>query len=277
MLKTLFLRTVGATRVRASVLAVSLFGALYFVGDFPGRQSLVLAGVGVVVFWIVWWLQKVPFVPYRVYVAPDMRSILTDFQLVENTEEAWAYVQEVIEKLPHRPGNVWEYGFSVFFLTPELIYDNQWKEFRTRMKMSTQVDPAGWWEDEIIPRLLPEPISLYIERDYRGYSLGAVLRGEYWEKVRHNEALKGIRKDDVSLGDPQCAGIVMFADKESPCIGDQKRKCHVHFQPRWDSRSCRMRIQSGSRTSLVHEGCCHYHVNRAAFHSALTTRTRVSL
>jgi hypothetical protein len=182
---------------RTSVVAVLLFGTLWFLGDFSGRQSLVLAAIGGLVFGIVLWLQKPPFVPYRVFVTPNMRSILRDFQIVEDTKEAWTYVQEVIEKLPHRPGNIWEYGFRVSFITPELIYYNEWKDFKTEVKMLAGVDPAGWWEDEIIPRLLAEPISLYLEEDRGGYALGVVLRKEYWERVRHNQVLKRIPETDI--------------------------------------------------------------------------------
>jgi len=134
-----------------------------------------------------------------------MRSILTDFRLTQDTEEAWAYVEEVTKKLPRRPGNVWEYGFSISFVTPELIYDNQWKEFMTDVKLRAEVNPgdtlrAGWWEDEIIPSVLPDwsgSVSLYFEKTYLGYNLGIIFWKEAWEEVRNTEAAKSIPQTHI--------------------------------------------------------------------------------
>jgi hypothetical protein len=193
-LKTLLFRT--------TLFAVLLFVALYYVGDFSGRQSLVLAVIGALAFRMVQWLHEPPpFVPYEVFVDPDMRSILSDFHLLEDTKEAWANMQEMIERLPHHTANIWEYGFRISCITPELIYDSGWKRFMTQVKMYARIDIPDEniyrWQNVEIPHLLRQGVSPYFERGYRGYSLGVVLAKQEWEEVAHSESLKRIPKTDV--------------------------------------------------------------------------------
>ncbi len=204
--------------LRAAFIIVLLFCILWLAAGFSGRQSLVLAAFGGLVFAMFLWFQEPPFVPYCVRVYPNVRSILTDFFLLEDTKEAWREMEEVIKRIPLRYHytNVWEYGFSISFVTPKLIYDNLGMRFRTKVEMRARLDPSGWGiyereedEDEvlaeIVARLLSEQISLFVKenwRGYPGYSLGVVLRKEYWKKVQHNEALKGIPERDIeSIGE----------------------------------------------------------------------------
>lgn len=129
--------------VRTLLIGLVLFGTLKYVGDFSGRHSAVLAAIGALVFRLLLTLQKPPFVPYHVFVEPKMRSILTDFELVEGTEEEWAALGSKVEKLPQARWNIWKSGFSASFITSNLIYMNGWNSFASKLDMDASLEPVG--------------------------------------------------------------------------------------------------------------------------------------
>jgi hypothetical protein len=224
--------------IRTLLVGLVVFATLKYVVDFSARQSAVLAAIGALVFYLLLTLQKPPFVPYHVFVQPKIRSILKDFELLKDTEEEWAALWSKVEKLPQAPWNIWTSGFSVSFLSPDLIYKNGWNNFANKLDMNASLEPVGgifnpdWsvlaeqallvgslekteqegWEREggECPPLLPLSVGLRFKRGWwslvRGYELIIELPSEHWAKVRRNDALKGIRDDDVRV-DHRCGRV----------------------------------------------------------------------
>ncbi len=180
-----------------------LFCVLLFVADFSETQSFVLAAIAVL-FYVMLRLRTIhrpTFVPYQMSVRPNLHLICTDFEFVEDTEESWAKIHHEIDKLPKAPWNLWYWnsGFSVSFVSPELIYDNTSNSFATEVDLYASLKPI------VIP-WTEEKGGFHSDRGYspslhfQGHRLSIELLTWHWEKVRRKEVFKNIDKDaDVSL------------------------------------------------------------------------------
>jgi hypothetical protein len=193
------------------IVLVVVFCALRYLGDFPEKQSIVLAVIVMLLYREVIPLSDQPkFVPYRVFVRPDVHAIVTDLELVKGTEESWAELRAEIEKLPKQPCDVWSSGFSFSFITPELIYDNGWNSFSAdEVNLSASLEPIGLAFSEtgrdfgfgpFRPRL-----DLQAGREF-GCILKITLPVWYWEKMKTKESFKGTGKQDVSV-DHSCGTV----------------------------------------------------------------------
>jgi hypothetical protein len=190
--------------LKVLVVAGAIFCTLRYLAEFSGRQSVVVTVVAT-----LFYLMRLPlggekpvFVPYGMFVKPNLGTILTDLELVKDTKEDWARVRAGIEKLPKEQWNIWNNGFSISFITPELIYDKAANGFVTEVNLYASLDPIVILRDgqklEDNPIISPFSPALLVERGYGGYRLRIVLLDWYWEKVKNKEALKSLDAD----GDP---------------------------------------------------------------------------
>jgi hypothetical protein len=199
--------------VKSIVYFVVLFFVLSFLGGFTGKQSIVLA---VLFYAALSWnslstAKKQEFVPFSVFVAPNLYNIVVDFDLVKPTDEGWAEFNAGIEKLSKEHWDIWNNkGFSISFITPELIYNKDRHSFSTE-----EVDLHASLEPAVIVREKEKPDSMF--RNYSPYlnltsrqDYGCILRltllDWHWDKIKDKEILKSIPKSDVS--DDRMSGTV---------------------------------------------------------------------
>ncbi len=179
--------------VKTIVLMVALFCLLSFLGGFSNKQSVVLAILLFVAYSRSALSTTVPkFVPFNVFVTPNLYNILQDFELVKPTEEGWAEIRAGVETLSKEHWNIWHNrGFSVSFITRELIYNKDWQSFSTE-----EVDLSASLEPAVIVREQHKPDSML--RNYFPYlnltggrNNGLILRltllDWYWERVKDKE------------------------------------------------------------------------------------------
>jgi hypothetical protein len=203
------------TITKELLVIAALFCLLRYVAAFSATQSALLSLSLFVLYAMIHSLRaaNVPFVPYSVFVVPNLYVILGDFDLGKDTEEWRAELRSGIAELPQAPWNIWKSGFSVSFITPELIYKNGWNSFASELSAYASLEPVaigndgeveiqrkGKEEDGLFRLISP---SLYLERAGDGYKLSIDLREHYWKKVRHKEVFKGIADRDVRI-DHEC-------------------------------------------------------------------------
>ena len=198
--------------VKAIVYIVVLFCLLSFLGGFSDKQSILLA----LLFYAAFSRSGLPtkeqkFVPFSVFVAPNLFNILVDFDLVKPTDEGWAEINAGIEKLSKEHWNIWNNkGFSFSFIARELIYNKDWHSFSTE-----EVDLNASLEPAVIVREKEKSDSMF--RNYAPYlnltsrqDYGCILRltllDWHWDKIKDKEILKSIPKSDVN--DDRMSGTV---------------------------------------------------------------------
>src|SRR5260370_42322311 len=95
------------------LIAAAIFCTLRYLAEFSERQSVVLTAVAILLYVLQLPLggEKPAFVPYGMFVKPNLGAILTDMELVRDTKEDWARVRAGIEKLPKEQWNIWDTGF----------------------------------------------------------------------------------------------------------------------------------------------------------------------
>jgi hypothetical protein len=209
----------GAVKAIAGILA--LYCLLSFLGGFSDKQSILLALLLFAAFSrnsLAIGEQK--FVPFNVFVAPDLHNILQDFELAKPTEEGWAEIRAGIEKLSKEHWNIWHNkGFSFSFITRELIYDKDRRSFSTE-----EVDLAASLEPAVIVREKEKSDSIF--RDYIPYlsltsalNNGCILRltlpDWHWNKIKDKEILKSIPQSGVDC-DPMCGTIDLILARVPP-------------------------------------------------------------
>jgi len=208
--------------VKAIVYIVALFCLLSFLGGFSDKQSILLS----LLFYAALSgnsqsvTKELEFVPFNVFVIPNLYNILQDFDLVKPTEEGWAEIRQGIEKLSKEQWNIWNNkGFSFSFITRELIYNKDWHSFSTE-----EVDLHASLEPAVIVREKEKPDSMF--RNYPPYvnltshrKWGCVLRltllDWHWEKIKHKEIFKSIPQSDVSL-DQMCGTVEIILARVPP-------------------------------------------------------------
>src|SRR5438094_8321691 len=102
------------------VYILALFCLLSFLCGFSDKQSILLA----LLFYAVLSVKsqsvtkELEFVPFNVFLIPNLYNILQDFDLVKSTEDGWAEIRQGIEKLSKEQWNIWnQKGFSFSFIT----------------------------------------------------------------------------------------------------------------------------------------------------------------
>lgn len=198
--------------VKALIYFVVSFCLLSFLGGFSEMQSIVLALLLCVAFLRPSLAtRETKFVPFSIFVAPELHKILQDFDLVKDADGAWEEFRQGRDRLPKEEWNIWKtMGFSFSFITPELIYKTNWNSFSTE-----GVDVTASLEPAVIVREKEEPDSMF--RNYSpsihltirrgsGCFLKLTLLDWYWDKIKHKEVLKSIPQSDVSL-DHMCGTV----------------------------------------------------------------------
>jgi len=159
------------------------------------------------------------FVPYEVSIRPNFYTILTDFDLVKDTRDAWDVLGSRIRKVPKGPWNIWggigepgidvgnanPYGggFSFSFISPQVIYKPAWNSFASEVRIPASLEPVGvrreLLRDETGEQALFEEYypSLHLRSGGGGYKLTIELPESYWETVRQKDAFKEIADEDV--------------------------------------------------------------------------------
>jgi len=207
--------------VKTIVLMVALFCLLSFLGGFSNKQSVVLAILLFVAYSRSALSTTVPkFVPFNVFVTPNLYNILQDFELVKPTEEGWAEIRAGVETLSKEHWNIWHNrGFSVSFITRELIYNKDWQSFSTE-----EVDLSASLEPAVIVREQHKPDSML--RNYFPYlnltggrNNGLILRltllDWYWERVKDKEIPKSIPRSDIDH-DQMCGTVDIILARIPP-------------------------------------------------------------
>jgi hypothetical protein len=178
-------------RIAKTVLfAVALFFVFGDFGGFSERQSLVLSLTVTALYSILRSIEGFPHAPFHMTLTPNLDAIATDFDLVENTEEAWTKFLEEVSKLPS--GNPWyacveNFSFSLSFLSRGLIYDNSGKRFMTEIDLKATLEPMTmrWAKHKrYSPRL-----------HFNGTTLSIELDEQHWEKIRTKEAFDFVNRE----------------------------------------------------------------------------------
>src|SRR6266550_1492407 len=131
--------------VKTIVYIVVLFCLLSFLGGFSDKQSILLALLFYAALsWTSLRTREEEFVPFNVFVSPNLYNILLDFDLVQPSEEGWTEIRAGIEKLSKEHWNIWNNkGFSFSFITRELIYNKDLHSFSTEeVDLSASLEPA---------------------------------------------------------------------------------------------------------------------------------------
>lgn len=207
--------------VKAIVYIGILFCLLRFLGGFSDKQSILLALLFyAALLWILLAIREHKFVPFSVFVSPNLYNILLDFDLVKPSEDGWAEIRAGVEKLSKERWNIWSNkGFSFSFITRELIYNKDWHSFSTE-----EVDLNASLEPAVIVREKEKADSMF--RDYTPYLnltsgrdydciLKLTLLDWYWEKIKSKDVLKTIPKNDVSV-DRMCGTVDVIIARVSP-------------------------------------------------------------
>jgi hypothetical protein len=162
--------------------------------------------------------EKLPFVPYHVFITPKFHSIATDFDLVKDSDEEWAKLREAIQKLPKEPWNIWDSGFSFSVITPELIFQHGWNRFTTELDMSASLAPVAFARKSYTafsPRL-----ELHAWAD--GYRVKLVLQEDHWDRIKNKPIFAKMDKHDAD--DDHMCGTVEIVLAVIPQEG-----LYVHF------------------------------------------------
>jgi len=212
----------------AKILFVAAALFLLFSVGFSERQSLILSVIATV-FYVASGrpITETPFAPFRMKVKPKLHAIVRDFELIEDTEEAWAELQREIQKLPH--DDSWyacrdEFSFSLSYLTSSrLIYNHSSKDFMTDVDLSATFEPLA------LPSTKADSTFRHPPRLRLQVSLLSIeLPKWHWEKIRHKEAFKGVDSkrhvDPVDEGDWVAVRLALIHWSEY----------QVHFVPAWE-------------------------------------------
>ncbi len=223
--------------VRAIVCIGVLFCLLYFLGGFSNKQSFLLALLlYAVMSWSLLSIAKEPrFVPFTVFVSPNLHNILLDFDLVEPTDEGWAEIRAGIEKLTKEHWNIWNNkGFSFSYITRELIYNKDWHSFSTEeVDLHASLEPAAIVREKEKPDSMFRNYSPYLNLTSArnsGCLIKITLLDWYWNKIKGKEVLKSIPKSDVD-SDPMCGTVDVILARVPP----EEFGVHFWIEPGFDS------------------------------------------
>ena len=215
--------------MKAMFYTAALLCLFSFLGGFSYRQSFLLA----LLFYaaLSWNSLSIPrkqkFVPFNVFVIPNLDNILQDFDLVKPTDEGWAEIRVGIEKLSKEHWNIWNnQGFSFSFITDELIYNRDWHGFSTEeVDLNASLEPAVIVREKEAPDSMFRNYSPYVNLT-SGRNCGCILRltllDWHWEKIKDKDILKSIPKSDVN-DDPMCGTVDVIIARIPP------QEFGVHF------------------------------------------------
>jgi hypothetical protein len=175
--------------IKLLVFFVVLFAGLIYLGGFSAAQSIALAFL----FCVVWAFvglrtqEKLPFVPFEVFIRPKFRAIARDFELVQDLEEEWAKLWKAIEELPDEPWNIWNSGFAFSVITPQLVFQHGWNRFATEPKMSASMEPVVTLRDgqQVDEGSFLRPFSPRLElgASADGYRIKLIVIEDLWNRI----------------------------------------------------------------------------------------------
>ncbi|HEY6339760.1 MAG TPA: hypothetical protein VIW68_14815 [Candidatus Sulfotelmatobacter sp.] len=171
-------------------------GVLYlifaYIGDFPARQSIVLAVVIAFLTRRLGQFARKPaqrFSPYYVTVRPNWPQLLTDFKLIDN-REGWDVIEKSLEKLAPAEYSVVRDG--LFFTTVQqsedfqrtLIYWNSRRLFVSGVDLEEKVEPIKLERDKPVSRSRKYEVELFMRFGTRGYDLGIRVPEWWWNETK---------------------------------------------------------------------------------------------
>lgn len=230
--------------VKALVSIAALFCLLSFLGGFSDKQSILLA----LLLYAAYSRDSLSakeqkFVPFTVFVTPNLHNILQDFELVRPTEGEWPEIGAGVEKLSKELWNIWHNkGFSFSFITPELIYHGgsslltrDWHSFSTEeIDLDASLEPVAIVREQHKPDSMFRNYFPYLNlrggRQY-GCILTLTLLDWYWDKIKDKEILKSIPKMDVS-DDRLCGTVDIILARVAP----QEFAVHQVMAGTWDKK-----------------------------------------
>jgi len=198
--------------VTFTVLFAVLFAGLFFLGGFSANQSIALAFLFCTVWLWVFWVnqEKLPFVPYCVFISSKLNTIATDFELVKAPDEEWAMLWDGIDKPSKEQRKIWNSSFSFSVITPQLTFQHPENSFTTKLKLSASIEPVGTLreaqqleEDDLFR---PSTPRLELDSWGNGYRIRLVLIESHWNKIKSKPIFAKMDTLDVNF-DRMC-GIV---------------------------------------------------------------------
>ena len=213
------MKRIQLSLLKVVLLLASLFCVLRYWAKFSSTQSGVLTVIGFLIYGLIAPLkeERPPFVPYSIFVRPNFRAILIDFDLIVESEEAWADLWTGVSKVPKAHWNVWDSGFAISFVTPDLAYTSALNSFATEVDMFASLEPISigdegpliWHEQEeygmpihsYAPSLRLQTLGC---RD--AVTIAIEIRDSHWERIRTKEVFREMPKSYVTT-DHEC-GVV---------------------------------------------------------------------
>ena len=181
----------GKALLHLLVYAAVLSLAFVYIAQLSVRQSVVLALLFAFVLDGVIHAAPKPtlrFTPYWVRICPQWHEILTDFKLVQSTDE-WLTVQESVNSRERQSFSVFHDAlwFSILRLPSQtessLIYLNSFKTFVGEVNLLEDLDPiAAIKEDEQNEFLRKQKVRFFVKGKLDGYELGLEVPDWWWEK-----------------------------------------------------------------------------------------------
>jgi hypothetical protein len=213
------MRRSSSSIIMLTFFAAVVYCALRYVASFSANQGVVLTALALLFYQMIASLKgrKSHFIPFSVFIKPKLLPILTDFELMKDTEEAWAELRTGIAKLPMAQGNVWDSGFAFSFISPDLIYKNASNSFATELDMYASLEPIAigseggaviWHKPQEF--VLHSPYIPNLVLKCAGSGNDATIRIEildkHWERLKDKEAFRGISKTNVRV-DQMCGTV----------------------------------------------------------------------
>lgn len=192
------------TLLRLAVAFALVFSGAYYLGGFSQSQSITLAVFAVVFYgmFLSTTNQAQRFVPYSVFVQPNLYAIVKDLGVVTDTQDGWAVIRQGIERLRKDPSNIWDSGFSFTYVTPDLIYVKDSNRFASdEIELFADLAPVTvpFFDPKIdtLDRSYSPHLTLKAARDIGGI-LTLTLPDWFWEQIKTKETFNYISKEDVS-------------------------------------------------------------------------------
>jgi hypothetical protein len=176
------------------VTAIFFFAALFYVADFPLRQSIVVA---ILITSLSRGLKKIAtrsgtsFTPFYVHIAPKWFPLLADFKLISSEEEWWV-LSKYFEASPTLEQRMLRWG--VFFTVVQqseysentLFYLNHRRSFASKIDYHVQIEGLKMDSDASEGYKRGWSPEIFVERKPDGYALGLRVPDWWWEKMKQS-------------------------------------------------------------------------------------------
>ena len=214
------------------ISAVALYLVFVYAAQLSPRQSVVLAVL--FAFLLDGAIHSAPkptlkFTPYWIRIFPRWHEILTDFRLVQSSED-WKTVQEACGSANSRDFSVFRDALWFSVLRPlsqtedTLIYLNSYKTFISEVDLLEDLDPVGAVkEDERLDSLRKQKVRLFVKWAMDGYQLGLELPDWWWEKNKGSCQTAAAEENDYRFGTVRVALAILpygeFGVLGPDCLG----------------------------------------------------------